>query len=79
MLMPVKRDHFSWVRRDDQGSSAAVQLVGHSFESVQTVRIDNHRFVAAGHDGAHEFGGLGITRDAWANRQRLAFQQRIEA
>src|ERR1019366_10356177 len=60
--------HFSRVRGDDDGSPAAVQLVGRSFEGVQRVRIHNYRRVATLDDRAHEFGSLGIARDAWANR-----------
>src|ERR1700674_2361302 len=75
--------HFSRVRSNDDGSSAAIQLAGHSFESIQRVRIhdyiDDGRRVATLDDRAHEFGGLGIARDAWADCERLAFQQRIEA
>src|SRR5450759_2770644 len=71
--------HFSRMRSEDYGSPAAGQLVSCSLEGTQPVRIDHYRFVAAGDDCAHEFGGFGVTRDAWANRQRLALQQRIEA
>src|ERR1700692_4238764 len=75
--------HFSRVRSNDYVSSAAIQLAGHSFEGIQRVRVHNYiddgRRVATLDGRAHEFGGLGIARDAWADCERLAFQQRIEA
>src|SRR6266852_4772226 len=75
--------HFSWVWGDDEGSSATVQLAGRSFEGVQRVCIENHignnRSVAVLDHCAHEFGGLGVARDAGANCEGLALQQRIEA
>src|SRR5260370_25993694 len=71
--------HLSRVRGDDESSSAAVQLAGRSFESVQRVRIhnciDDRRRGATLDKCAHEFGGLGVARDAWANRERLAFEK----
>src|SRR4029077_6544916 len=74
--------HFSRVWRDDESSSAVIQLAGPSFEGVQRVRIHNYiddrRRVATLGDPAHEFGSLGIARNARADRERLAFQQRIE-
>src|SRR6266852_2018890 len=75
--------HLSRVRGDDEGSSAAVQLAGRSFEGVQRVRIHNYiddrRRGATLDNCAHEFGGFGVARDAWANRERLALQQRNES
>src|ERR1700730_5399298 len=75
--------HLSRMWGNDEGPSAAVQLAGRSFEGVQRVRIHNHidnrRRDTTLDDRAHEFGGLGIARDAWADCDRLAFQQRIEA
>src|SRR5271166_3701221 len=79
---PGQARHFSRMRSNDHGSSPAVELLSPSVESIQRVRIDNHigdqRRVSSVDDFAHEFGGLGIARNAGAYCERLTFEQRIE-
>src|ERR1700687_976441 len=71
--------HFSGVGSDDQRSSAAVQLGSGFFEGIERVRVHDQGLVAAGYDGAHEFSGLGMARDAWTHGESLTFEQGIEA
>src|SRR5260370_476662 len=73
--------HLPRVRSDDDGSSAAVQLAGRSFEGIQRVRIhnqvDDRRRGATLADRAHEFSGPGTPRDRSANMRRLALRHAI--
>src|SRR5208282_728893 len=71
--------HFSWVRSNDNGPAAAIELVDRSFKCVQTVRIHHYELALARHDCAHELGCLRITRDTWTNRERLVFKYCIQS